>query len=197
MDLSWSVGGQVTISMINYVFKILEDFIEAIRKTVATPARDKIFWVRAEDMAEFLTEGLSIACHRVVVQLLLLSLHAQRDMQLPISFLTKRVQKPNRDDWGELLRVLEYLNGTKHMKLTLKVDNLSVMNWFVDASPQIHAECKGHTGREFTLGKGAVTSILRWQKANTKSSIETNIVVKDDILPRAIWTTYLLRRRSM
>ena len=65
--------------------------------------------------------------------------------------MTRRVKKPDRDDWGKLLRVLEYLNGTKHMKLTLEVDNLSTLNWFIDASHQVHDDCKGHTGGALTL----------------------------------------------
>ena len=39
--------------------------------------------------------------------------------------MTQRVNEPDRDDKGGLIRLLEYLNGTKHMKLTLEVDNLS------------------------------------------------------------------------
>ena len=68
--------------------------------------------------------------------------------------MTGRVKKTDRDDWGELLRVLEYINGTKHMKLTLEVDNLSTLNWFIDTSHQVHDNCKGHTGGALTLGKG-------------------------------------------
>ena len=45
MDLDWSVGGKVTISMIKYAYKILEEFIEVVKTTVATPARDNVFQV--------------------------------------------------------------------------------------------------------------------------------------------------------
>ena len=84
------------------------------------------------------------------------------------------------------MRVLEYLNDTKHMKLTPEVDNLSTLNWFIDVWHQVHDECKGHTGGALTLGKGATISICRGQKTNTKSSTETEIVGTDDILPQAI-----------
>ena len=69
--------------------------------------------------------------------------------------------------------VLEYPNGTKHMKLTLEVESLSTLNWFIDTSYQVHDDCKGHTGGTLTLGKGTTTSIYRGQKTNTKSSTET------------------------
>ena len=45
MDLDYSVGGKVTISMIKYVYKILEEFIEVVKKTAATSARDNLFQV--------------------------------------------------------------------------------------------------------------------------------------------------------
>ena len=41
-----------------------------------------------------------------------------------------------------------------------------------------------------TFGKGAVTSICRGEKTNTKSSIETKIVGTDEILPQVLWTQY-------
>ena len=181
MDLDWSVGGKVTISMIKYVYKILEDFIEVISRKAATPARANLFQVQAEELAGDLPEELAVAFHHAVAQLLFLSLRARRNIQLPTAFLTKRVKKPNRDDWGKLLRVLEYLNGTKHVNLTLEVYNLSTLNWLIGASHQVHENCKGHTGGALTPGKGVATSSCRGQKPNTKSSTETELVGTDDL----------------
>ena len=92
MDLDWSVGGKVTISMIKYVYKILEDFIEVIKKTASTPARDNLFQVRAGEVAEHLKEELAEAFHNAVAQLLFLSQRAHRDIELPVSFVTRRVK---------------------------------------------------------------------------------------------------------
>ena len=61
-----------------------------------------------------------------------------------------QLTEANKDDWGKLLRVLKYLNGTKLMKLTLEVDTLSTLNWCIDASHQVHDNCKGHTGGALT-----------------------------------------------
>ncbi len=65
---------------------------------------------------------------------------------MAIAFLTIRVEKPDIDDWGELRRVLKYLRGTKYMKLTLTIDDLSMIRWWVDASDRAHHDCKGYTG---------------------------------------------------
>ena len=77
MDLDWSFGGKVTISMIKSVYKILEDFVEVIKKTAVTPARYNLFQVRAEELAEHLPEELAVAFHHAVVQLLFLSQRAR------------------------------------------------------------------------------------------------------------------------
>ena len=57
------------------------------------------------------------------------SQRARRDIQTPVAFLTTRVKKPDEDDWGKLRRLLKYLKGTKYMKLTLQVDDLSMVKW--------------------------------------------------------------------
>ena len=86
-------------------------------------------------MSEHLPEELAIAFHHVAAQLLFLSQRACRDIPLPTSFLTQKVKKTDRDDRGKLLRVLEYLNGTQHMKLKLEVDNLSMFHLFIAFAP--------------------------------------------------------------
>ena len=52
------------------------------------------------------------------------------------------------------------------MKLTLEIDNLSTLNWVIDASHQVYDDYKGHTGGALTLGKGAATSITLQRTKN-------------------------------
>lgn len=74
------------------------------------------------------------------------------------------------------------------MKLTLSVDNLSTIKWWVDASDNTHADCKGHTGAMMSLGKGATVSISKKHPVNTKSSTESEIVGADQALTPCIWS---------
>ena len=64
---------------------------------------------------------------------------------MAISILASHVRKPDEDDWGDLLRSMEYLKGTKYMKFTITVDTMSVIKWWVDASHNTHMDCRGHT----------------------------------------------------
>ena len=78
--------------------------------------------------------------------MLLLSSRARRDIQTAVSFLTTRVKKPDEYDWVKLKRALKYLNGTRRLKLTLTIESMGVIKWFVDGSHKTHWDCKGHGG---------------------------------------------------
>ena len=94
-------------------------------------------------------------------QLLFLSSQARRDIQTAASLLTTRVNKPDEDNWGKLKRALKYLNGTRRLKLTLTIESMGVIKWFVDGSNNTHWECKGHGSAMMVMGCGAISSYSR------------------------------------
>jgi len=83
-----------------------------------------------------------------------MSSKARRDIQLTIAFLTTEVKVPDEDDWGKLRRCLLYLKGTKYMKLTISIDHMDIIKWWIDASDWNHnMDLKGHTDYGILLGK--------------------------------------------
>jgi hypothetical protein len=126
-------------------------------------------------------------------KLLFLSSRVRRDIQTAVAFLCTRVKQPDEDDWGKLRRVLKYLKGTRGLKLTLSaVNDMSIIQWWVDASYAVHEDCRGHTGATMmSLGEGTVTSCSTKQKINGKSSTEDELIGVDDAMPRILWTKYL------
>ncbi len=86
-----------------------------------------------------------------------------------MTFLTTRVEKPDMDDREKLRISLTYLKGMKYMKLTLTVDDLSVIRWWVNASDCTHHNSKGRSGTMMSLGGGATVSKSTKHKINTKS----------------------------
>ena len=82
------------------------------------------------------------------------------------------------------------------MKLRLSLNNMFIIEWFVDASDRTHMDCKGHTGAYMTLGKGAVTSMSTKHKINTKSSTESELVGADDARPAALWSKYFIEAQG-
>ena len=97
---------------------------------------------------------------------------ARRGIQTVVSFLTARVKNPDEYDWGKLKSVLKYLNGTRHMKLNMVVENMSLIRWWVDASYNVHWYSRGHNGAMVSLGKGAIISNSNKQNLNVNSSTE-------------------------
>ena len=53
---------------------------------------------------------------------------------------------------GKLVRCMKYLKGTGYMKLTLTVDTMSIIKWWVDASHHTQMDLRGHTGDMMSLG---------------------------------------------
>ena len=113
-----------------------------------------------------------------------------------MAFLTTRVKKPDEDDWGKLRWALQYLLGTLYLKLTLKVEDLSTIRWYVDAFYTVHPDCRGHTGAVMTLGKGATTSFSTKQKVNVQSLTEGELMGADDALPQVIWSKHFIEAQG-
>ena len=196
MNLDFTEPGIFQVDMAQYVKEILREFPEKIEKTSPTPHSDNLFTVRDEDEAMLLPEEQAIQFHRTTAQLLFLSTRARKDIQTAVSFLTTRVKQPDQDDWRKIKKVLEYLNGTVELKLRIEVKDLCVMRWYVDAAHMVHWDCKGQTGAAMTLGRGAVLSYSWKQKANTKSSTETELVGVDDAISNILWSLYFLQAQG-
>ena len=105
-----------------------------------------------------------------------------------MSFLTTRVKKPDEEDWGKLKRALKYLNITRRLKLTLKIESMGVIKWFIDGSHHTHWDCKGHSGAMMVMGWGAISSYYQKIKVNTRSSTETELLSVDADTPEVLWS---------
>ncbi len=105
-----------------------------------------------------------------------------------VFFLTTRVKRPDKDDWGKLKQVLCNLYGTRHMKLNLSADNLTTIQWWVDASHAVHDNCREHTGAMMSMGKGAAIGFSNKHKLNTKSSSKSELVSTDQALSSILHT---------
>jgi hypothetical protein len=92
--------------------------------------------------------------------------------------------------------VLKYLNGTKHLKLMLIVENLGLLKWYVDGSHNVHWDCKGHGGAIFTMGRGSASSYSRKIKLNTRSSMETELLAADMLYQKCCGRSISYKHRA-
>ena len=195
MTLDFSSTGAVAIDMVPYITKIIDAFPEMITGVQSTPAGDRLFQVRPHDEATYLPEEQARAFHHTTAQLLFLS-RVRRDIQTTVAFLTTRVKKPDDDDWGKLKRVLRYLQCTRFLKLTLFAESLTNIVWYVDASHNLHDDCKGHTGSLLTFGRGATSSSSTKQKIPSKSSCESELIGLYDKIGDVLWTRHFLEAQG-
>ena len=156
-----------------------------------------MFKIRGKSESLYLPDEQAVAFCHTTEQLLYIALRCRIDIQTTVAFLTTRVKKPDKDDWMKLKRCLKYLKGKKHMKITIIVDSISILKWWVDVSYNTHDDYKGHTRAMMTLGEVAVTSLSNKQKFNIKISTEGEFVGADDALGQVIWKNALLKDRDM
>ena len=73
---------------------------------------------------------------------LYVSIWARMDRLLPVAFLCTHISKSTEQDETKLMRLLEYINRTLHLKYTLGADNLHKLRAWVDASYAVHPDQK-------------------------------------------------------
>ena len=163
--------------------------------TVRTPASDNLF-NQGQKPRKKLNKQKAEIFHTTVAKGLFLAKRARPDIQPTIAYLCTRVKEPDEGDWEKLIRLLRYLNGTQETKLVLSAEKLSVIKWFVDAAFAVHTDFKSHTGAVMTFGQGAVQSLSRKQKLNTKSSTDAELVGADDAAVMILWTMLFLEAQG-
>jgi hypothetical protein len=187
--LAWNIeftnDREAKILMTDYIKEAIEAFPGECSKPVNTPASQYLFDV--DENCAKINEKDRKNLHSIVAKLVLfVAKRAHPDTQVPIAFLTSRVMKADEDDWKKLKRLLEYLQGTLDMPLTLSIDNMSVLKTWVDAAYALHNDMRSHTGSAIMMGKGILYSKSSKQKLNTKSFTETEVVGASDFPPQTI-----------
>jgi hypothetical protein len=195
MILDFSQPGQLTVDMVEYVKTIISEMPEDMKGTARTPAAAHLFQVRDEPVP--LGQEKADIFHRMVMQLLYLSQRGRPDVRPAVSFLCRRTNAPDEDDYKKLTRVLRYLQATVDMKLTLSADGSGVMRWWVDAAYGVHHDMKGHTGGTLSMGKGSIYSFSAAQKLVARSSTEAEVIGVDDLMPQMMWTGYFLKAQGV
>ena len=161
MDMDWSQDGNMIVSMIKYLQKVINNFPEVIKSTADTPASEHLLQVRDEKDRKFLLEEQAQHFYHTFAQLLFLCMIEFPDIQPLVSFLTTIVRYLDKDDWGGFKQSLKYLKGTLYMKPYLSADALNVVRWWVDDLYGTHWDCRSHTEAVMSMGKSAILSFSR------------------------------------
>ena len=195
MTLDYRTKGEVQISMEHYIDMMLQDAPEEMKGVATTPAASHLFKVNETDPQYLGTEQKKVFVH-LVMQGLYLSQRGRPDIRTAIAFLCSRLRNPDMDDYKKLIRMIQYLRGTKGMILTLRANDDGMIRWWIDASYAVHADMKGHTGAALSLGRGAVFSGSWKQKLVARSSTESELIGVHDVLPQVLWTKQFLEEQG-
>jgi len=190
MVLDYTKVGAIQVAMFDYIENMLSELPPTMDGESRTPAPLHLFDVNEE--ATKLNEAEAQFFHHYVAKLLFLCKRARPDIQTAVAFLSTRVQSPDVDDYKKLARTMRYLRATSKLRLTLQADDLSKMNWWVDASFAVHPNMRSHTGVVLSFGGGAIYGSSTKQKLNTRSSTEAELVGVIDALPQVLWTRQFL-----
>jgi hypothetical protein len=193
MTFDFSKKGKLTVSMAEYMKKLVDEFPIKITKTAHSPAGEDLF---AEGKGPLLDAEKAKIFHTWVAKALFACKRARPDIHVAVTLLCTRVKNPNESDWKKLIRLLRYINGTRDDVLTLEADDMQVVKWYVDASFAVHPDFKSHTGATMTFGKGAPITMSRKQKLNTRSSTEAELVGVDDAINMILWTRLFLQEQG-
>jgi hypothetical protein len=185
MTIDYSEENVVKFTMYDYLEDILAESPDGMKGMAVTPAHSKLFQVNQE--SEKLDAKNIDWFHRTVARLLFASKRARPDLQTAVAYLCTRVACPDKDDYGKLKKLIEYLRESIYLPLILGWDESGVLTWSVDASFAVHMDMRSHTGMALTLGRGALISGSYKQKINTKSSTESELVGVEDGMPFIMW----------
>jgi Reverse transcriptase (RNA-dependent DNA polymerase) len=182
MILDFSRPGELTVDMVDYIKTIISDMPKEMEGTAKTPAAAHLFQVNSKPTP--LDVQRADIFHRMTMQLLYLSQRGRPDVRTAVSFLCKRTNKPDVDDYKKLTRVMRYLQATLDLKLVLSADGSGIVRWWVDAAYAVHSDMKGHTGGTLSMGKGSIYSYSAAQKLVSRSSTEAEVIGVDDVMPQ-------------
>jgi hypothetical protein len=88
--------------------------------------------------------------------------------------------------------VMHYLRSSRELPLIMEADNSQVIKWWANGSFAVHPDMKSHTGGCMTMGHGVVYGTSTWQKLNTHSSTEAELVAVYDVMLQVLWTRHFL-----
>ena len=87
------------------------------------------------------------------------------------------VKHPDEDYWSNIVRVLKYLEVKIVLNMTLCVDGLSIIKWWVENYYAVNEDWKGHTGVMMFLDKGTITSFQENKRYKTRDPQSMSLLV--------------------
>lgn len=118
--------------MIPYIEELLKEFPLPIKGKTTPPWTEKLFTVPEGDRPLDATK--SKIFHGFVMKAMFLSQRTRTDLAPAVAFLSTHTKAPTQSDWDKLVKLLEFLKGTKDDKLCLWADDSQSFYFYCDVS---------------------------------------------------------------
>ena len=125
ITLDYIFRGQLSITMLSYIEDVLTAFDKSYTKvkgTKSSTAPKNIFVVN-EDYKK-LDQGKVVDFHNLVAKALYDTNKARPDKCTAISFMTTRVRVSDKENWANLVHLMQYLRVTSKISLALSANGL-------------------------------------------------------------------------
>ena len=158
--------------MYEYINKMLMELQSDMKRLSKTPATGN--FLNTNPDTKKLPEDKAQLFHHLVAKLLFLCRRTRQDIQTDVTFLCTRIKESDEDNYNKLIKVMQYIRGTR--ELTLTIEPSEDPKWWIDSSYAGHLDIQSHNSVVMSLGKGATCTALTKQKLNNKSSMEVELV---------------------
>ena len=130
MDLYFSKDGKCKISMINYLNKLIEYFLEVFEESALSSASSHLFQVRG-DFPKFL--GFQAhELHNITTKILFLSYQSRLEIHTSVVFMKAQVKEMDKDNQENMKMVVTLIHRTIELPLILREYSLNIVEWWVD-----------------------------------------------------------------
>jgi hypothetical protein len=182
----------ITLSQKGLIDKILKKYApENNGRTSGDPNSERLFQTGNDRDAESVDSKFFLG---LVMSLMYLARLTRPDVLLPTTYLATRSHCCTTADMREARKVCRYLAGTRDKGIEINCTSLQ-LHCVCDASYNVHADGKSHTG--FILALGRNLSYLHSRSAKQKltalSSTDAEVIAMAECLKQAVWMRNLLR----
>ncbi|CDO77187.1 hypothetical protein BN946_scf184705.g12 [Trametes cinnabarina] len=184
---------RLSLSQTAYIKSIVRRFGLEDAKPVSTPMDPHAALSVAQSPSTPAEIGAmrDVPYREAVGSLMYASLGTRPDITYAVSILSRFSDNPGHAHWVAVHRVLRYLNGTKHLKLTYGATSLDLVG-YSDADGSMHKDRKAISGYAFLIDGGAVSWSSKRQELISLSTTESEYVAVTHAAKEALWLRLLI-----
>ncbi|KAG6439518.1 hypothetical protein O3G_MSEX000841 [Manduca sexta] len=179
-------NNKITLDQSAYILTILDKFNMSNCNPISTPLENKLDYKALNIDSEF-----NAPCRNLIGCLMYVMLCTRPDLSTSINILSRYSNKNNKELWKCLKRVLRYLKGTIHLKLTFKKCNYTnILTGYVDSDwggSDVN-DRKSTTGYLFKIFDSCtITWNTKRQASVAVSSTEAEYMALFEAVKEALW----------